>query len=352
MGLRDTLDKLKHGDISLPRLTRIPDGQVLVEGYDATPFEAGRHYLTVRVNSVGLRHNRQWFSTWQPMVIAVTEFRYGTQEVSIPTVIGPAMLRERVSAEIPFATVFAATRVAGPHPYRGDRVVVTVLLYQVKRDDYIRQVLGVVEKLASALDYATMLAPFLKLKDAAISGIDAVLGHKDTAQILAHRMEWDPNAGDVFRPGHYAVLGTSAPDPKGLWVHPDHVLRTGPDTTAAEPVRDDLVLYSVTSTSTRNDVDSLPWVQPLLQRVHRAANTPNDEGKTAAKAHLAILLEQLRESPDITRTHADALYREYDLEARSVHDLALGRKTWGPTDLANTGDDLQRDFLSVLNGEW
>ena len=352
MGLHDILGKVRYGDITLPRLARIPDDHVLVEDYHPVPFQAGRHYFTVRVNSMSLLHNRQWLATWQPMLVAVTEFRYEGREVSVPFVIGPAMLRQSANADIPFATVFAATQVAGPHPYIGDRVAVTVLLYRVKYEDYVKQVLGVVEKLAGAFDYASMLAPYLTLVNAVIDGIDAILGDKDTVPVLGHRIECNPNAGDMFRSGYYAVLGEQVLDPASLWVHPDHVLAVGSSATANALVRDDLVLYSVTGADTRNDVATLPWFDPLWKRVFRAANTPDDDGKQAAKAHLGILYEQLSESPDIALAEVDSIYEKYESLARSTHVVALGRRGWGPANLAESGDDLQRDFLNILNGEW
>jgi hypothetical protein len=348
VGLSDILGKVRYGDIVLPRIARIPDDHVLVKGYQAAPFEAGRHYFTVRADSMGLEHDRSWFTTWQPMLVAVTEFRYGTEEVSVPFVIGPARLRQRANAEIPFATVFAATQLVGTHPYVGDRVAVTVLLYRVKHDDYVKRVLGVVEKMAAAFDYATMLSPYLKLAGAVIDGIDAILGVQDTTPVLGHAAEYNPNAGDVFRPGYYAVTTGNVPE---VWVHEDHVLRTGADR-AAEAVRDDLVLYSITGTDARNDVESLPWFAPLWERVHRAANTPSKGGMQAAMAHLGILMEQLQLSPDIAAAQVGTLYDDYEALARNVHDRALRRKTYGPGDLASSEDYLQRDFLSILNREW
>lgn len=350
MGLRDILGAVKYGDISMPRQARIPDDNVRVKGYSAESFKAGGHYFTVSVDSMSLLHDRRWFTTWQPMLIAVTEFRYGEAEVSVPFVIGPALL-QRANAEIPFATVFAGTRVAGTHPYVGDRVTVTVLLYRVKQDDYVRRVLGVVEKMAAAFDYATMLSPYLKLAGAVVDGIDAILGVKDTTPVLGHRAEFNPNAGTDFRPGYYAVLPGSAKDVSSLYVHEDHTLRKGSHVNA-ESVRDDLVVYSITGTGRRNDVGSLPWFRPLWERVFRAANTPNDDGKTAAKAHLAVIEEQLRLSPDIATAQVNELYEEYESTAREIHETALRRKTWGPEDLAMTSDDLQRGFMESFKREW
>jgi hypothetical protein len=354
VGLRDYLDKVRYGDIKLPGITRIPAEHVLVPGFQSAPFEAGRHYFTIRADSVSLRHDRDWFTTWQPMLVAVTEFRYGTREVSVPFVIGPDTLRQRVNAEVPLATVYSATRLAGTHPYIGGRLTVTVLLFRVKHDDYLKKLLGVVDKLAGALDFATMLSPYLKVAETVIDGIDSVLGDKSTVAVLGHRTEYDPNAGDIFRPGYFAVTRSGALDPAGLWVGEDHLLRSGTEAASAQPVSDDLVLYSITGTDTRNDVPSLPWFAPLWERVDTAAGTGTDDGKTAMKVHLAVLYEQLRRSPDVARGQARELYLENETLARRLFDDALTTRSYAksPGSANGGGDELQREFLDLLGSDW
>jgi hypothetical protein len=353
VGLRDLISTLKEGKIPLPSVARVPDDHVLVDGYQATPFEVGRHYFTVRANSIGLRNNRQWFTTWQPMLVAMTEFRYGTEEVSVPFVIGPATLSQRANAEIPLATVYAATKLAGTHPYIGDRVAVTVLLFRVKDGDYVQQILGVVDKMAAAFDYSMLLTPYLRLTEAVIDGIDSILGIKDTATVLGHRIEYNPNTGDIFRPGYYA-LTASAMDSAALWVRDDHLLRVGPDAASAQPVIDDFVLYSITGTDKRNDIESMPWFAPLWERVDRGASTPSEDGKRAMKTHLGILYEQLRRSPDVAREQVDELYDKQESDALRLHARALRLASLGqpPVGPAAGEDDLQREFLAILDKEW
>jgi hypothetical protein len=351
MNLSEIVKKLRHGDIDLPTLTRVPDDHVLDDGYRTEPFKAGRDYFSVRVNSMSLQYGRDWLTTWQPMLVSQTEFRYGDQAVSVPFTVGPSLLKQQVSADIPLTMVFRGTDVAGLHPYAGGTVSVAVLLYRVQHDDYVKRVLGVVEKLAQAFDYSLLLSPYLKVADAVVDGINAVLGHKDTEPVVGYRVEFNPNVGNDFGPGYFALLTGEQPTSNSLWVR-DDVLLTGPDAATCVPVPKDAVLFSITSTSKRNDIDSLPWFQPLWQRVHRAANTPNDDGKTAAKAHLGVLLEHLMESPDVAPEQVWEIYGMYEAMAHKVHDLALGRKNWGPDDLATSEDDLQRDFLQILTGGW
>ena len=351
MNLSKIVEKLRHGDIDLPTLTRVPDDHVFDAGYRTEPFKAGRDYFTVRVNSMSLQHGRDWLTTWQPMLVSQTEFRYGDQAVSVPFTVGPSLLKQQASADIPLAMVFAGTDVAGLHPYVGGAVSVTVLLFRVQHDDYVKRVLGVVEKLAQAFDYSTLLSPYLKVAGAVVDGINAILGHTDTEPVLGYRVEFNPNAGDVFRPGYFTVLTGKQPSPDSLWVR-NGTLLTGLDAATIAPVREDAVLFSVSGTDHRNDIGSLPWFQPLWQRVHRAANTPNDDGKTAAKAHLGVLLEHLVESPDVAPEQVWEIYYAYEATAHEVHNAALGRKSWGPDDLTTSEDDLQRDFLQILTGGW
>jgi hypothetical protein len=347
MKLTEMLGRLRHGDVELPTLVRVPDDHVLADGYTAEPFEAGRHYFTVRMNTMCLQHGRHWLTTWHPMLISVIEFRYGGQEVSVPFVVGPSMLKQRTDAEIPLATVFAGTEVVGVHPYAGDRVSVTMLLYRVKHDDYVRRVLGVVEKMAAAFDYSTVLTQYLKIAGAVVDGIDAILGVQDTTPVLGYRTEYNPNAGDIFRPGYFALLTGTPPDPESLWVR-DHMVRTGGDAKSAQPIGEDVVLYSVTGTVERNDIPSLPWFRPLWERVSRAANTGTPEAKQATKAHLGFLYENLQLSDDVARKQVQAVYDEYDTLARKIFEVAKKRDTWGPEDLAKAEDDLQRKFLEIL----
>lgn len=347
MGLGEMLRRLKAGDVALPTQVRVPDDHVFADGYASEPFEAGRHYFTVRVNTMSLQHQRHWLTTWDPMLVSVVEFRYGGQEVSVPFVAGPSMLKQRTDVQVPLATVFAGTQVIGVHPYVGDRVCVSMLLYRVKHDDYVRRVLGVVEKMAAAFDYSTMLSQYLKVAVAVVDGIEAVLGIEKTTPVLGHRIEYNPNAGDIFRPGYFALLTGESPAQQSMWVR-DHMLRIGNDAKTAEPVHEDLVLYSVTGTPKRNDIPDLPWFRPLWERVSRAANTGTPEAQQVAKAHLGFLYENLEQSDDVAKAQVQAVYDEYDGLARKIYEIAKKRDTWGPEDLAKAEDDLQRKFREIL----
>ncbi len=344
MTLRDILSSLKHGDVALPTLTRVPDENVLVDGYAPELFDVGTHYFTVRSNMLSLQHSRNWFTTWQPMLVSVVEFRYAGSEVSVPFVVGPSMLKPRTDAEVPLATVFAGTEVAGVHPYAGDRVAVTMLLYRVKHDDYVKNILDVAQQIVGAFDLSTVLTQYLCVAAAVEGAIDSILRVKDTTPVLGYRIEFNPNAADVFRPGYFALLTGETLSSERVWVR-DHMLLAGDTADTATAPREDAVLFSVTGSTIRNDVADLPWFRPLWQQVVRAANTGTDDGKIAVKAHLAYLYENLALSHDVAKAQVTPLYDAFEKQAHDTFDVAKKRGTWAKTD----EDALQRTFLKILS---
>lgn len=341
--LRSILSSLKHGDVALPTLIRVPDKNVLVDGYAPELFEVGTHYFTVRSNMLSLQHSRNWFTTWQPMLVSVVEFRYGGSEISVPFVVGPSMLKPRTDVEVPLATVFAGTEVVGVHPYAGDRLAVTMLLYRVKHDDYAKKILDVAQQIAGAFDLSTVLTQYLRVAGAVEGAIDSILGAKDTTPVLGYRIEFNPNAADVFRPGYFALLTGETLSSERLWVR-DHMLLTGDTEDAARAPREDAVLFSITGSTTRNDVANLPWFRPLWQQLVRAASTGTVDGKRAVKAHLAYLYENLMLSDDVARAEVATLYAAFEKQAHETFDVAKKRAQWAPKE-----DALQRAFVEILS---
>jgi len=66
------------------------------------------------------------------MVFVSSELSYDSAEIAVPFVVGPSMIKGQ---QTPVGMVFSDTRVAGIHPYRGGRLIVTVILYSVVRNE-------------------------------------------------------------------------------------------------------------------------------------------------------------------------------------------------------------------------
>jgi hypothetical protein len=82
----------------------------------APTLEPHEHYFQVCINEMYLSYGREWFKTYDPMIVAVSEFAYAGEPAAIPFVIGPTMLEKSVGRMPAEGMVFSDTRVAGPHP--------------------------------------------------------------------------------------------------------------------------------------------------------------------------------------------------------------------------------------------
>jgi hypothetical protein len=320
---------LSKGQPISPLAITIPPDHVRHDGpgWPGELFAPERHYFQVRVNELHLAANRQWFTVYDPMVFIVSEFDYEGKRVEVPYIVGPGLM-EKYGIKTPTGMVFEDIRVAGLHPYRGGRLTLSVVLCQVKRAQYLREILQIAESAASALDFSTALGIYLKVADVVLDGVEALTGSANTQPLAGIRREIDPDAGDPLRPAFF-LLADVAPqqtDSARLFVR-DGRLVEGDDVDRATPFRGaSYVLFSITQTPTRGDVASLPFY-PLWQAVEKEAAQSGDENWKSAKANMVSLMLSMLQSPDLTDTHADQLATEYEERMKALHARALRQAT-------------------------
>jgi hypothetical protein len=346
--LDSLLGWLRQSELDGPNYVEVPDDHVLDDHGSAEPFAAGAHYFSVQINLLQLEAARRWLTTWDPLVLAVTEFRYAGEPVTLPFVVGANLLRQRQDVRLPQAMVFRDTQVAGLHPYAGGPLAVTVVLYRTRREDYVKRLLGVVQKTALAIDFSTSLAQYLKLGEALVDGVETLLGVEDTVPVLGYRREFSPDRGAPVRPGFFTVFSGDPIPPERLWVRESRLL-SGPDERRLQPVDGrDHILLSLTRADERSDAEQLPWFRPLWRRLDHEANVATPEAWKVAKAHLGILYEELKHSPDVTSGQAEALYDKYAGLAKRTNERALQRQQMGtPGELA---DPVRSRVAEILAG--
>lgn len=315
-------DKAQHSAAQLPAQINIPHTQTDKSLGDL--FQPDRNYFQVRVNEMYLQYGREWFSTYLPMVLFISEFTYNRQRESVPFVVGPELVENNGTKLPDNSMVFTNTRVAGVHPYRGGRLTITAVLYRSKRTDYIRNLLRVVENAATLLDFSTSLGVYTKIASVVLDGIEALFDVGDTDPIMGWRQEFDPDAGDNVLPGYFALINKPEADvdPQKVWVK-DNKLCYGDSLSAAKPYREaDYILYSLAQTAERGDVEMLPF-QPLWDRVHKAAMEPSDAHWQSAKANMLSLFQTLSTSPDLTAVQAKKLADDYKARMIDAHQRAI-----------------------------
>jgi hypothetical protein len=320
---KSMVGQIQHSPRQMPSALRIANDHVDQNQQLRDPFERDEHYFQVRINEMYLADQRRWFNAIDPVVFVVSEFIYDKQAQAVPVIVGPAMM-QKFGQKMPQGMLFRNTRVAGLHPYRGGRLMLSVVLCQVTVNQYARQLLNLIETAAHTLDFATAVAPYLKVAGVVADGFEALLGLGDTVPLIALRTEFDPDGNDVFAPGFFALIDAPGVDPKTLWVC-DQQLMAGDSMQSCRPYRDnDYVLYSIVrpTDNMRSDVDQLGFNE-LWERVKKEAAVPKDDNYTSAKANMVSLYQSIVLSPDLTFAQANVLADQYADQMSQIHKHAV-----------------------------
>jgi hypothetical protein len=336
MSIRERLSTLwshvRHAERESPTRLRIPSDHVdrppsadasAVSGAasDGERLTKDEHYFQVRVNELFLVNQRDWFTDFDPVVVANTEFLYERASVALPVVVGPSLIRD--AKTVPKGMIFTDTSVAGPHPYRGGPLKLTVILGKVVREDHARKLLGFVESATKIFDYATALGSYMKVATLILDGVEGLLGTGGDRMLIGLRTEIDPDAGDELAAGYHVLIDASDVKAEHLWVR-GHQLHYGRTEEGAEPFRDaNYVLYSITRATDRTDTVKLPFYQQYEQSIGLAMQSSTDEQWKLAKASLATLAQTLRLSSDLTAPQADRLRELYKNEMLKERQKAV-----------------------------
>jgi hypothetical protein len=177
------------------------------------------------------------------------------------------------------------------------------------------------------VDFSTALGTYAKFAGVLLDGVEAVTGLGQTVAIMGFRKEIDPDAGDDMSPGYFVLV--DMPEEKlqrdyRLLVRKNR-LCYGESFETARDFRDaDYVLFSISSRPDRTDIDSLPF-QSLWDRVLKEASVPKKDNWESAKANMLSLYQTMVLSPDLIRTHARQLARDYGTEMEQIFEDAVSQ---------------------------
>jgi hypothetical protein len=327
----------------LPSHVSIPPENVDTFITPITPFQARNDYFRVVINEMYLTTAHQWASVYDPMVLAITEFAYDGEVQTVPVVVGPSLLGKGI--ETPEGMLYANTRVAGLHPFAGASFVSTIILYQVERKNYIRELLQVVERAVSVLDFAKVLATYIQLADVVLEGVQALVGFKETQPLLGVRTEF----GGALRlvPSYLALVDLPNIDPAELAVRETSLY----DLKSNEPFRRaDYVLCSIEQVAKRDDEMMLPFFKPLWNRVVEDASAADANSWKSAKANMLALAQAILLSPDFTDSQKLVLIEKYKKTMKRYHGLGQDTMKLGP-DQATVLDDVRAQTIGILDLE-
>ena len=329
-------DNLKEGKAKTCAHFRI-DRQHIDNGHQLGPlFKKEQHYLQVIINEMFLAKERQWYKSYDPMAIVATSFVYdkGLLE-SLPVVVGPDMLKAKAyKQEVPTGMIFQNTEVTGLYPYQGGPLGLTVILSQLGRENNADKLLQLVESISSAIDPSAAFSTSLKVTRTVMSSIETLLGLQQTIPVAGYHITINPDIGQVLEPTYFVLINIDAQqiDCHKFWVH-DSQLYYGNDLITSQPYRDhDFILFSIAQANTRSDVRTLSFF-PLWQKTRDLAQQPGQHYWKDAKAQLNTLKREIYYSPDLTKSDAERLFKDYTAELVRLHHETEWESTLAPTQL-------------------
>jgi len=210
-----------------------------------------------------LSTNRQWYSVYDPLVLIVTEFNHGNQRITVPTVVGPNLIRKQAAGQTPkHGSLLLDTCVTGPHPYKGGDIDVSVSFYQIERKNYARVLLSVVERLSMALGSVGQLPMIAKTGAALLEGVEGLLGLEGTVMLAGQRISLTTSPLDPLMTRFYAMIAPPVPAmPSMLRVRERRLyISSGTDAQEEVPYQDsDFVLLGISGSRERGDESLLPF---------------------------------------------------------------------------------------------
>jgi hypothetical protein len=322
------LDNLLSHHEAGPTIGFLPAGQCFptgVAGYTISPNEM---FFEVRAHQLYLARNQILWTTHDPLAVVAVEFNYGAERIILPRVVGPDLISSVIgptgaNGGALHGTVLTNTLIAGPHPYRGGDVDLTVRLFAVQRTNFARTLLRTAERLSTAIGDPGGLATFEKTGDAMVSSIEAMFGLTATRYLAGARLS--TRIGNrPFRAGYVVATTPPMPSPADMAVDGD-TLRDAHHQTAW--TGSDFVLLGIHGTKVRGDESRLPF-NTLCERALRAV-ADGESSWERAKGLLIAAYQDMLVSPDLTRPEAGRLFDEWMSVMRSERARMLEVRNFG-----------------------
>lgn len=347
--LKERLAHLCGHHEMLPSATTIPANQCFPAVEVGAEIVRNKDYFTLRVNEMSLRENAKWWVKYDPLVFCVVEFNYAGNRVALPVAIGPHTIKRQWASDQPkYGSVMNDTLVAGPYPYRGGDVDVSLSLYRIERDNRARTLLKMVEGLSSLFAGAGQFEMIAKVGGPLLEGIEALLGLNETALLAGQRACLTPSPFSPLRSG-FAILLTTPGDTdlRNVRVRERRLMYFDENEAKELSYRaSDFVLWNVIGSSRRADENTFPFYRLKVEALRAVAE--GKSGVKRGKANLITAYQQMLEAPDMTTVEANELFSEWcgEFEARCKRFEDL--KMLSPTQRTQSPSVRSFDFEAAI----
>ena len=169
-------------------------------GERGEPIEPDQFYLTVSLRSFYLDKVRRGWNTYYGVAHSRVSALHRMHRAEFIKVVTPGSSLELQDAD---RTVFKTINqsLAGPFPYRGGRLEISLALAAVKQSDFAGRFVSLLEEVSEAAG-VTLVDQALKFAAPVKKGLELLTG---TEEGVALQIGLD-NADDAPRPGSYVVI--------------------------------------------------------------------------------------------------------------------------------------------------
>ncbi|BAL76827.1 hypothetical protein [Bradyrhizobium cosmicum] len=304
----DVIDRIK-GLISTVVSGAMPVPSIVDFGTDGTPqstqadtIEPFKHYFRLDINQLFISKGRQFWVDFDPLVYAAVDYLQGQQRVVASTIVGPRAIDTGKIAK-PHGFLLNDIRVAGPVPFNGGDVGVTIILYKIAQKNYAQTIMKLIETVAASQSSLAAVSKAANLGSILLDGVQGLLELRDNVPVMGQRFEINTATARGFLPICRALI-KDGPSSLDILVS-DNRLRDAREDFQAS----DFVLYSLSRVMQRDDHRSLPFFSLVTDAC--VAVTKGPEGNDAAKGILISLYNEMLKSEELTYQDRERLFAEY-----------------------------------------
>ncbi len=270
---------------------------------DYKPFLADKTYFNLTLHEVFLKDGRQWWSVLEPSVYFSVDFIYDRERKTVPYVVGAETFKGKAGEKLPHGFLVSNINIVGPHPFRGDRIGITTVLYGIKIDDYARNTLRFAESVSSAIGVPADIGLIGKVGHTILDALETLANMNGSAPVVGNRIELSQVQG--LRPSYFALLVDSIVNAGDLKVCDGKLLCKD-----GQPYRaSDYVLYSILSSQRREEIRTLHFYD-LISTMDAASFMNKDEGLERAKATLITIYQEMLSSPDLIEDQVEDIFSQ------------------------------------------
>jgi hypothetical protein len=296
------LAKVRAATLPVPTILRFAaDGQQSAN--ENTGFTPDRCYFLLTVHEIFLKKGRSWWSGYDPSVYVNADFIYDRNRLSVPALVGPESFKAK--QELPHGFLINDITVVGPHPYRGDNIGITVVLYRIKTADYARRTLKLAENISSAVGVPADIPSLTKVGSTILDAFETLIDMQDSEPVVGHRIELSRLDGGLV-PTYFALLPGNEISAEDLRVSERRLTYRNGD-----PVREtDYILYSILRLPRRDQIRTLKFYD-MLDTMDTAALAGDDDSWQRAKSTLIAVYQEMLKCPDLIGEQVNELFQAY-----------------------------------------